>query len=57
MTKKEARKSTGIYSIYIKVDILTVLEIVKNEAVVNEVVWNFIIPNTILKGRILENFP
>jgi hypothetical protein len=37
-TKKEARKSTGINSIHIKVDILTALETVINEAVVHEIV-------------------
>jgi hypothetical protein len=56
-TKKEARKSTGIYSMYIKVDILTVLEKVKNEAVVNDAVRTFIVPNTIIKGRVLQNVP
>lgn len=57
MTKKEARKSIAIYSMYIKVDILTVLDKVKNEAVVNEAVLIFIVPNTIRKERIIENVP
>jgi hypothetical protein len=56
--KERSKKiNRNIYSVYIKVDILTALETVKNEAVVNEVVRSFIIPNNILKGRVLENVP